>query len=194
VSAVVIFEASSMAGLALVSVGLWTLRVALTARGRGLAGAAVAAVEASVFAVVFGSLVSELDRPARLTGYAFGVAIGTLMGITVDKRLAGGRSEVRVVVEGLDATLVEDLRQRGWPCTAMAADGLLGPVTIVFVAVDDHRLTPLLDDVRYLAPRAFWTVARIDDANPIELNVAFTQIGGRRGRPDRVRAGRTSES
>ncbi|MDQ4133264.1 MAG: hypothetical protein M3179_08685, partial [Actinomycetota bacterium] len=53
----------TMAGLAVASVGLWTLRVALAARGRKLAGAMVAAVEAIVFATAFTRLASDLDAP-----------------------------------------------------------------------------------------------------------------------------------
>ena len=157
-------DASWMAVLALVSVGLWTLRVALTAGGRRLPGAAVAAVEASVFALVFGSLVSSLDRPARVAGYALGVALGTLLGISADKRLSRGRSEVRVMVDAADAALLDGLRRRGWPAAAVHADGVAGRVCVVFVAVDDRCLDSLLADVGRLAPTAAWTVLRLHGA------------------------------
>ncbi len=175
-NAVQLIDAISMAGLALVSVGLWTLRVTLTARGRRFVGAAVAALEATVFAVVFGSLVSELDRPSRLAGYAFGVAIGTFLGIAADARMAHGRSEVRVVVEGRDAILIDGLRRRGWPATAIAADGLHGPATVVFVAVDDACLPRILNDIRTLAPGAFWTVEPIAETSPVELDARYRQL------------------
>jgi uncharacterized protein YebE (UPF0316 family) len=157
-----------MAAAALVSVGLWTLRVALTARGRKLAGATVAALEASVFVVVFGSLVTDLNQPVRLGGYAVGVAVGTLLGITADKHLAQGRSEVRIVVKGSETSLVKELQAGGWASTAMGASGLQGPVTLVSIVVDDSCVAALLDDVRRLAPDAFWTVGRIDHTKPAE--------------------------
>ena len=165
-----------MAALALVSVGLWTLRVALTARGQRLAGASVAALEASVFAVVFGSLVADLDQPSRLAGYAAGVAIGTLLGISADRRMAHGRSEVRVVAEGEDAVVVDGLRARGWPATAMVADGIHGPVTLAFVAVDDPCVDRVVDDVRDLAPGAFWTVESIGLSSPVEMDSQYMQL------------------
>ena len=165
-----------MAGLALVSVGLWTLRVALTARRQRLAGASVAALEASVFAVVFGSLVTDLDRPSRLVGYAGGVAIGTLLGIGADRRMAHGHSQVQVVVSGRDSVAVERLRARGWPATAVVADGIHGPVTLMFVAVDDACLPLLLDDVRGIAPGAFWTVEPIGPTSPVAMDGQFLQL------------------
>jgi uncharacterized protein YebE (UPF0316 family) len=166
----------SMASLALVSVGLWTLRVALTARGRSVASASVAALDATVFAVVFGSLLSDLDRPARLGGYALGVAVGTLLGMLADRRMAHGRSEVRVVTPGSGGALAAQLHERHWPATMMAAEGVHGPAAVVFVAVDDRCLPSLLDDVRRLAPDAFWSVEPIVDASPVHADDRYVEL------------------
>lgn len=148
----------TMAVLASASVGLWTLRVALAARGRKVTGAAVAAVEAVVFAVTFTRL--DLDAPERVGGYAVGVAVGTLLGLALDERLSGGQSELRLVVPGLQPCLVQALRRRGWPATSIRGDGADGPVTLLFVAADDSRLPALLADVRRTVPAASWTVHR----------------------------------
>jgi uncharacterized protein YebE (UPF0316 family) len=147
-----------MAALATASVGLWTLRVALAARGRKLAGAVVAAVEAVVFAVAFTRL--DLAAPERVGGYAVGVAFGTLLGLALDERLSGGQSELRVVVPGLQPCLVQTLRNGGWPATSFTGDGADGPVTLLFVAADDSRLPALLEDIRRTVPGASWTVHR----------------------------------
>ena len=55
-----LLAAGGMALLAITSVGLWTLRVALTARGRRTIGATVAAVEAVIFAVAFTNVAAHL--------------------------------------------------------------------------------------------------------------------------------------
>lgn len=72
--------------LAMFSVGLWTVRVAVTARGRRIAGASVAAIEATVFAAAFSRLLADLDSPVRIAAYAVGVAAGTLLGLHIDER------------------------------------------------------------------------------------------------------------
>jgi uncharacterized protein YebE (UPF0316 family) len=153
-----IVAALSMAALATASVGLWTLRVALAARGKKVAGAAVAAVEAVTFAVAFTRL--DLAAPERVAGYALGVAFGTLLGLALDERLSGGQSELRVVAPGLQPCLVRALRKAGWPATSFTGDGADGPVTLLFVAADDSRLPALVDDVRRTVPGASWTVHR----------------------------------
>ena len=124
-----LLAAGGMALLAITSVGLWTLRVALTARGRRTIGATVAAVEAVIFAVAFTNVAAHLDSPLRIAGYAAGVAFGTVLGLTADRRLSAGVSEVDIVVPGSDTDTAERLHRLGWPTTTLAARGPNGPVT-----------------------------------------------------------------
>lgn len=77
--------------LAVGSVGLWTLRVALTARGSRLLGSAVAATEAVVFVVAFSHVTSSLDAPVQIVVYGLGVGLGTFLGLTVDRTIKGRR-------------------------------------------------------------------------------------------------------
>ena len=57
-----------------ISVALWTIRVALTGRGRRLAASATAGIEAVVFVLVFVSVLSSLNSPVEVGGYAVGPA------------------------------------------------------------------------------------------------------------------------
>ena len=56
-----------------------------------------------------------------MAGYAAGVAIGTTLGLTVDRRLSPGVSEVDIVVPGLGTDTAERLNQLGWPTTTLPA-------------------------------------------------------------------------
>jgi uncharacterized protein YebE (UPF0316 family) len=155
-----------MAAMALGSVGLWTLRVAFAARGRKLLGAAVAALEAVVFAVAFSSLAASLDAPVRIIGYALGVAVGTLLGIYLDERASRGKSAIQVVVHGDDRGLVEKLRSEGWPATSFPAEGPRGSVTVAFVAVDDVHVRHVVATLQQSAPDAFWAVQQLRRMHP----------------------------
>jgi uncharacterized protein YebE (UPF0316 family) len=165
-----------MAGLAVMSVGLWTLRVALTARGRKVAGSITAALEALVFLLAFSSVLSNMDAVSRVIGYAGGVGLGTLLGVYLDERLSAGQSEVRVVTEGRNLSLVQQLQGLGWPVTWTGGEGPLGPVTVAFVAVDDTRLRRLLKELESFAPDAFWTVERLKEARAVKEHQGWHQI------------------
>lgn len=169
-----------------ISVSLWTVRVALTARARRLAAAAAAGVEAVVFALVFTSVMSSLNSPVEVAGYAVGVAAGTLLGVVADTRLSTGQSAVRVVASGTGERLVSLLRGKGWPVTALRADGVGGDAAMLIVAVDDSRLPRLLGDLLEMAPDAFWTVERLQAAKSSTLPAGYHQLRARRtGRPSR---------
>jgi uncharacterized protein YebE (UPF0316 family) len=171
-----ILSTVSMAGMAIVSVSLWTLRVALTARGRKVAGSLTAGLEAIVFLLAFSTVLTDLTAIEKIAGYALGVAAGTLLGVVVDSRLSAGQSEVRIVSQYGGSEFVHELHALGWPATWTEAKGPAGDVTMAFVAVDDTRVPRLLKDLERVAPRAFWTVERLQTAHAVQLPEGLTQV------------------
>ena len=115
--------ALGMTGLAVMSVALWTLRVALTSRGRKVAGSLTSALEALVFLLAFSRVMSDMHALERVAGYALGVGLGTLLGVWLDEQLSAGQSEVRIVTEGRDPVLATDLHTLGWPVTWTRGEG-----------------------------------------------------------------------
>jgi len=73
--------------LAIASVAMWTLRVAITSRGNRAASSLIAMVEATTYLVAVSHITSALDAPAHLFVYAIGVGAGTYTGLTVDRKL-----------------------------------------------------------------------------------------------------------
>jgi uncharacterized protein YebE (UPF0316 family) len=173
-------DSLQMAGLAIGSVCLWTLRVALTARGRKVAGSLTAGLEAVVFLVAFSTVAADLDAIERVLGYAVGVGLGTLIGVQLDERLSAGQSEIRVVTEGRDLTHVHSLQSDGWPVTWTPGYGPLGAVTVSFIAVDDRRLPGLLKTLKQTVPEAFWTIERLKTARAGKVHPGWHQVGGLR--------------
>ena len=163
-----------------ISVSLWTVRVALTARSRRLAASAAAGVEAVVFALVFASVLSSLNSPVEVAGYSVGVAAGTMLGVVADSRLSTGQSAVRVIVPGSGDHLVTSLRENGWPVTRLPADGIFGVAALLLVAVDDARLASLESDLREIAPDAFWSIERLQSVKPATLPAGYQQMRGQR--------------
>ena len=65
-----------IAGMVVLEVAVWQVRVALATRGRKRVAAALGAVNAVLSVVALGQVVTNLDRPANVAGYAVGVALG----------------------------------------------------------------------------------------------------------------------
>lgn len=73
--------------LAIASVAMWTLRVAITSRGNRASSSAIAMVEATTYLIAVSHITSALDAPSHLFVYAIGVGAGTYAGLTVDRKL-----------------------------------------------------------------------------------------------------------
>ena len=149
---------ATMALLAMLSVGLWTLRVALAARGRRLSGAGVAAAEAVTFALVFSKVVADLGSVGRIAGYAAGVAIGTVIGLVANDRFSPGGAVIEVIVAGDGAELRDAFHAQGWPATTMPAAGIAGSATVLILVVRANRTDRVLEVIRSTAPDAVWAV------------------------------------
>lgn len=169
--------------LAMGSVGLWTMRVTISAQGRKALGSTVAALEAVVFAVAFSHLVTDIGRPDRMAGYAVGVALGTLIGLTVTDGLTRHDVEIEVVVPGADRSLIARLHGCGWPATWHHAAGPNGEVTVVLLAVDGADVDGLLELFTEVAPDAFWTTRPLGRTHPVARGPAPDRSCGPRVRP-----------
>lgn len=187
-----IIDALQLALLAACSVSLWTLRVAVAAAGRRLAAAVIAAVEAMLFALAFSAVITALDDPLRIAGYAVGVTLGTLAGIAADERLSTGQSLVRIVVDGDGDAEMVALRTCGWPITRELADGVNGRVAVLTVAVDDVALARLRTDIDRSVPTGFETIERLRAVRPSALPVGMHTTRGTAQRHRHHRRHRTA--
>ncbi len=159
--------------LVILEVAVWQVRVALATRGRKQIAALLGAVNAVISVVALGQVVTHLDRPANIAGYALGVAIGVYLGVAADGRFSGDPVEYRVVLTGDGAGIAAELRARGWPVTAQPALGLEGPATVLFVVVDAGWTTEVECDLERLAPDAFRTSSRLRSATWMPLPAQY---------------------
>ncbi len=170
-----------IAVLVVLEVAVWQVRVALATRGRKRIAAVLGAVNAVMSVVALGQVVTNLDRPANVAGYALGVAVGVYLGVVVDGRFAGDPVEFRVVLSGDGAGPAGKLRARGWPVTTQSAHGLDGPVTVLFVVVDAGRTAEVERDLELLTPEGFRTSSRLRSATwmPLPAGYIVSSAGSR---------------
>jgi uncharacterized protein YebE (UPF0316 family) len=169
-------DSATTTGLALLSVSLWTGRVALTAQGRKAASALMAAVEATVFVVAFSRLLSGLDSPARIVAYATGVAGGTLLALVIDGAVNPQIVKVDIVDGNGPDRVLAALHSEGWPTTLLRGESLAASVDVVSVTATEAHLAALLRTVDQAAPDAFWTVMSVRQVGASPVPHGFTQV------------------
>jgi uncharacterized protein YebE (UPF0316 family) len=94
-------EVAILALLAMLSVCLWTLRVAATTRGYRLLAPPLAAVEAIVYATAFGRLLTDLGSVERKLAFGPGVAAGTYVAMIAADRFSAATASSPLAPPGI---------------------------------------------------------------------------------------------
>jgi uncharacterized protein YebE (UPF0316 family) len=172
-----VLEMLFTASLAATSVTLWTVRVAVTARGSKALGALLAATEAMLFIVAFSKLMGSFDSAYLIIAYGAGVAAGTLAGLTLDGKLNPQLSRVDI----FDATgeAIEAIVRAGFPFTRSDGFGSEGKVSVASIVTPEGRVRELIDMVGAAGPDSFWTVAPVRRANEVRIPGGHRQVARR---------------
>jgi uncharacterized protein YebE (UPF0316 family) len=117
-------------------VSLGTLRTVAVVRGQVLVAAVLGFFEIVIWVLAAGRVLTSLDNPFNVIGYAGGFALGNAVGISIEQKLAIGRVTMRVFTRDHGPDLADALRERGLRVTEIDGRGKLGPVTILYVILE----------------------------------------------------------
>lgn len=146
-----------------------TLRMLFVVRGRKGIAWGLGFVQSIIFVLAITSVLSHLDNPLNVVGYAAGFATGNVVGMWIEERLAIGHVKLSIVSQRLGAVLSKGLRENGFGVTEIPARGRDGKVLFLSVSVlrkDVPRVQAIIheldaeafviaEDVRPLR-RGFW--------------------------------------
>ncbi|MBZ0173020.1 MAG: DUF5698 domain-containing protein, partial [Phycisphaerales bacterium] len=147
--------------------------------GHRYASAGLGFLEVLIWVLAVGGVVGNLDDPFTVLAYAGGFATGTLVGMSLENRLAIGYRVVRVINPEPDLDLAGALRGLGHQATNLDGQNRTGPVEIVFVPVRRRHVPELLEQIGKVTPEAFLSVERAERVS------GFAPIMGQRA--DRFR-------
>lgn len=134
-----------------------SLRVMMLVRGRRLAAGGLALLESTVWIYAAGQVINDLGNPMKVVAYVTGFAVGTMVGVTVERWMALGKSLLRIVAPVDSPQVVDALRERGFYATVINAAGRDGDVRVVFSVVPRRQIKTVEELVVRINPRAFVT-------------------------------------
>ena len=146
-----------------------TLRMLYVVRGRKGISWVLGFFQSAIFVIAITSVLSNLDNPLNIIGYAGGFATGNVLGMWIEERLAVGHVKMSIVSSARGAILSETLREAGFAVTEIPARGKDGMVSMLSVSVrrrdvskveayvreKDAEAFVIAEDVRPLR-RGFW--------------------------------------
>lgn len=136
---------------------LASMRIVMLVSGRRALAGILGFFEALLWVVATAQVLTNMDDPIKLVAFAAGFATGNMVGGTIERWLALGKSLIRVVTPNGTPTVVDELRQQGYGATVLHGIGITGDVEIVFSVVPRKQVSAVMQLVHRINPDAFVT-------------------------------------
>ncbi|MEG8946125.1 DUF2179 domain-containing protein [Rosettibacter firmus] len=153
-----IFGALIIMLMRICDVTIGTFRTMLVVQAKKYHAAFVGFFEVLIWITAMSYIVRHLDNTINLIGYALGFAIGNILGVTLEQKVAIGFSQVSIVSLHHTDEIVSKLREKNFGVTKLPGEGKVGEISIILVIIKRKHLEEVLRLVESIDKRAFITV------------------------------------
>jgi uncharacterized protein YebE (UPF0316 family) len=145
-------------GLALIQVSVSTLRTIIVTRGKHTWAAGLGFVEVSLWLTAVNQVIGNLNTGWNVVGYSLGYAVGTMLGMGVERWLAMGHVDIHIVSLARGLEIAQKVRQAGYGATQLPAQGRSGPVHLIEVVTARKQVADILRVVNEVDATSFVTI------------------------------------
>ncbi len=138
-----------------------TLRVLFVMRGRKSIVWILGFAQSAIFVLAITSVLSNLDNPINIIGYAAGFATGNVIGILIEERLAVGYIHLQIISPRRGSAIGDRLREEGYAVTEVSARGKDGMVALLNCSVRRRQVTKVESLIYKVDESAFVTAADV---------------------------------
>jgi uncharacterized protein YebE (UPF0316 family) len=150
--------------LRLIDVSMGTVRILMAVRGRRLLAGVIGFFEVTIFLVAISQVVTNIGNWWNVLGYAGGFAVGTVVGMTIERKLAIGLAEVNIISMGKGTELAEALRAEGFGATEFLGAGQESIVDMIRTVVRRREVPSVTAVASAIDDSAFITVQEMERA------------------------------
>ncbi|MBN2571222.1 MAG: DUF2179 domain-containing protein [Ignavibacteriales bacterium] len=145
----------------ILDVSIGTIRIIFVSRNNKLIAPILGFFEVLIWLLAIQQVMQNLNNVFCYLAYASGFAMGNLLGICIEEKLAVGKVVVRIITQKSANELVLELNSQGYGVTNIPAEGSRGKVNVVYTIIERHDLEKVIDKVNYFNPKAFYTIEDI---------------------------------
>jgi uncharacterized protein YebE (UPF0316 family) len=145
-------------GLRLIDVSLGTVRLIMISRGRRKIAPLLGFVEVTIWVVAISQVITNLDNIFNILGYSGGFAVGTLVGMWIEDKLALGHVEISIFSTTRGRKIVRKLRQADYGVTELTGNGRTGVVNFITTIVPRRDVKNIFQLVNRIDPKSFIAV------------------------------------
>ena len=134
-----------------------TIRFMISLRGKRSLAWIFGFFQALVFVIAISTVLKDLNNLLNIIGYAAGYATGSVVGMSLEARMAIGHSHVRIISPRRGASVAEKLRAAGYAVTEVSGRGRDGAVTLINASVRRKNINKVREIVQAEDEEAFVT-------------------------------------
>lgn len=149
-------------------VTIGTIRVMFVARGNKFLAPILGFFEVFIWLLAISQIMQNLNNIFCYLAYAGGFAAGNFIGIKIEEKLALGKLVVRVITKHDASELIVSLRRKGFGVTSVNADGVHGPVQLIFMVIKRIDLKKVVQAINRFNPNAFYS---IEDTRKVQAGI-----------------------
>jgi uncharacterized protein YebE (UPF0316 family) len=139
-------------------VSLDTLRIIFINRNLKYYAAVSGFFGVLIWLMVIRQIFQRLNNPLCFVAYAAGFAAGNFVGIIIENRISIGKVIIRIITRKESEELAAFLRSSGYGITVLDAEGVTGPVKIIFTIAERRDVGPIVEIIQRYNPNAFYSV------------------------------------
>jgi uncharacterized protein YebE (UPF0316 family) len=141
-----------------------TLRVLFVMRGKKQIAWVLGFFQSAIFVLAIGKVLTQVNNPLNIIGYAAGFATGNVVGMIIEERIAIGHIMVNIISPRRGSAIVSHLRENGYAVTELSGRGKDGMVSLINCSVLRKQVDTVHQLVNEIDPEAFITA---EDVRPI---------------------------
>lgn len=145
----------------IVDVSLGTLRIIFINKNLKVYAAVSGFFEVLVWLLVIRQIFQRLDSPLCFVAYAAGFAAGNYVGLIIENKISIGRVLIRIITRMEADGLIDFMRSSGYGLTVVEAQGMTGPVKVIFAIVERVEIEAIAKRIKQFNPHAFYSVEDI---------------------------------
>lgn len=138
-----------------------TLRLIFVSKGFRYIGPILGFFEVIIWLLAITQVLKHLYNPMCYIAYGAGFAMGNYVGIRLEEKISIGNVLIRIIPKQDTSQLIAHLHKEGFGVTSANAEGVRGPVRIVFTIIKRRDASRVVDIINSYNPHAFYTIEEI---------------------------------
>jgi uncharacterized protein YebE (UPF0316 family) len=144
-----------------IGIAFATLRILMVVRKRKLLAWIFGFISPLTYIIALSLVLSDLGDWTKILGYAMGFATGQVVGMLIEKWIAFGYTNIRIVSPHRGIEIANDLREAGYAVTEVSAQGREGTVSILHGSILRRHESKMRSTIIDLDPEAFITAENV---------------------------------